>query len=236
MVDNKLIEDGTREAMMLFFPIYFVGISIFVAVSVYFTNTSYFTTPLSLLVDLLVFYLWHYQAHHDLPWVPFNKKCREYHHIHHELIFPPGKFYGSDVNEAKVWEDESQQKYFLVRSALPLNELPFFDSLQNVGFAVLLVIIATIIKYQVFKLSVYTILITLLQGMTVNYVGNYLHLSFHTKNHFLSQYKWFRQLRTMHVLHHNDDINYSIAFFGFDSLFNTFKKIRGSRGHNKKQL
>ena len=43
---------------------------------------------------LACFYLWHWQAHVALSFIPFNKECRRLHSIHHWHIYPPHQFFG----------------------------------------------------------------------------------------------------------------------------------------------
>lgn len=193
-------------------------------ITVSLTGTSYWTTPISWFVDMLVFYAWHTQAHERLEWIPFNKLCHDWHNDHHFKFFPANKFFGSE--HAKEWREKAGKGYYLASQSLPLHELSLSESLQNESFGLFMAAIVTVIKYYVFGLTWSTILSTLIQGFLVNYIGNYLHLSFHIKDHFLSRYKLYRELRWLHYLHHTTDTkhNYAIFFFGIDKMFETYKR------------
>jgi hypothetical protein len=48
---------------------------------------------------LFIFYLWHWQAHQAIDWIPFNSECRRLHNEHHFKTYPPSKYFGKDVNK-----------------------------------------------------------------------------------------------------------------------------------------
>jgi hypothetical protein len=50
--------------------------------------------PLYYIAGLWGFYAWHYQAHQNMPWLPFNKECRRLHKIHHYKLYPPSRYFG----------------------------------------------------------------------------------------------------------------------------------------------
>jgi len=52
----------------------------------------------------------------------------------------------------------------------------------------------------------------------------HMHTAFHTSGHFLWKYKWFQKLVKLHDIHHYDNSNYGICFFGFDRLFGTYNE------------
>lgn len=181
-------------------------------------NTYYITSIISYFVNLFIFYLWHIQAHNDYWFIPFNKVCRKYHNIHHYVYFPKSDFYG----EMKVeWKKNKEN---LLIHAIPLNELYFVNSLQNEGFAIILGFIVAIFEKYVFKLTNLTILLLIIQSIITNYLGNYLHLSFHNKDSWLNKYEWFKDLKYLHYLHHcgNTKHNYMLVYFTFDKMFNSY--------------
>ena len=120
----------------------------------------------------------------------------------------------------------NENDLYLIKKTIPFGELPFIQSLKNESFAITLVIFSWIIQYYIFKLNILTIILGIIHGLIINFFGNYLHMSFHTENHFFQKYKWWRELRYLHYLHHTDSTkhNFSIVFFGFDKLFGTYKK------------
>jgi len=54
-------------------------------------------------------------------------------------------------------------------------------------------------------------------------VGNALHMSFHVRNFHLERYSWYRELRTLHYIHHLGDMksNFAMLNMGMDQLFHS---------------
>ncbi len=55
------------------------------------------------------------------------------------------------------------------------------------------------------------------------YVLGALHQAFHTQNHWLSRFRWFRTIERRHDIHHWVVGNYGIAFFFMDRIFGTLR-------------
>jgi sterol desaturase/sphingolipid hydroxylase (fatty acid hydroxylase superfamily) len=64
------------------------------------------------------------------------------------------------------------------------------------------------------------------QGAIVNFLVNYLHMSFHVENHWMNKYTLYLELKYLHYLHHTGDTkhNYAICFFKIDKMFETYIK------------
>lgn len=60
--------------------------------------------------------------------------------------------------------------------------------------------------------------------VVIGVVGNYLHMSMHVPNHWLTRYEWYLELRALHYVHHigSTSFNYAIVNFGLDRLMNSF--------------
>jgi hypothetical protein len=222
--NNAIYRTNTHYAKQFCIPLYLSGLFLFSYITIKITNTHFLTTLISYFIDIFIFYLWHVQAHHDYWFIPFNKICHHYHEIHHKQFFPPSDFYGE--KKQNEWITKNHNFLYLIYQSLPLHELNFIESLKNEGFAIILGLIILLIKMFIIKLSYLTILMTLIQTFTINFFGNYLHLSYHIKNHWLSKYEWYKDLRYLHYLHHCGDTkhNYLIMFFGFDIIFKSYKK------------
>lgn len=56
------------------------------------------------------------------------------------------------------------------------------------------------------------------------FIGNwYIHWAYHTKNHWLNNYEWFKNYKRIHIQHHiNQEVNYGVASHFSDKLFGTF--------------
>jgi len=226
--DDMFIVEGITNVKLYGYPLYFFILGLYSFLTVQITGTSYIVTPISWMADMLSFYLWHVQAHHVIKWIPYNIKCHHWHNLHHHLYFPPKYFYGSkhlyDSVYCKEWIKNSQSDLNLIRSSLPFGELKINEAIQNESFGIFLVGIGLLVKYFVFNLTFDVIALTVFQGLLINLVGNYLHLSFHIKDHWLNKYTVYKELKYLHYKHHKYDTkhNYSIFFFGFDIIFNTY--------------
>jgi sterol desaturase/sphingolipid hydroxylase (fatty acid hydroxylase superfamily) len=220
--DDEFKVAGTLNLKWFGAPFYIFMLCLCSYLTVLFTNTSYFVMPISWLVDMFIFYAWHVQAHHRLEWMPFNKSCHDWHNLHHHRFFPANQFYGS--KNAHEWIEIYKNEWYLIMHALPLGELKPHESIQNESFGLFMVILVTVLKYFVFNLPIPVIIATLIQGFLVDFAGNYLHLSFHVKNHWMNKFEVYKELKYLHYEHHKGDTkhNYAIFFFGFDKMFETY--------------
>ena len=220
--DDMFKVNGTTNIKLYGYPFYFTMLMLYSWITVNLTGTSYFTTPISWLVDMFIFYLWHLQAHHNWNWIPFNTSCHHWHNIHHHKNFPANHFYGSIY--AKELIKKFSDPVRLIKYSLPFGEYKPDQSIQNESFGIGMVFIVVLIKYFILKLSIGVISMCIIQGLMVNFIGNYLHLSFHTQNNWLNRFEVYKELKYLHYEHHKDDTkrNYSIFFFGFDKIFNSY--------------
>lgn len=220
--DDMFRVKGTINLKWYGYPFYFSMICIYSYIATIFTNCSFWITPISWFVDILIFYIWHVQAHHRIDWIPFNKSCHNWHNLHHQKYFPAKHFYGSV--HASEWIKNYSNELYLVIHSLPLGELKPLESIQNESFGLIMLTIITFIKYFIIGLSLDIIIITIIQGLLVDFIGNYLHLSFHIPNHWLNKYEVYKELKYLHYEHHKDDTkrNYAIFFFGVDKMFETY--------------
>lgn len=57
------------------------------------------------------------------------------------------------------------------------------------------------------------------------FANDYVHDSYHLRRHWLNEFRWYRSARILHFLHHSStDKNFGIFFFGWDSVFKTFRR------------
>lgn len=220
--DDMFTVKGTQNIKWFGYPFYISIIYLYSYLTNYFTGCSLYITPISWFVDMIIFYTWHVQAHHRIDWLPFNKSCHDWHNLHHQRFFPAKHFYGTD--KALDWINGCKNEWFLIRHALPLGELKPAESIQNESFGIFMAIIVTIIKFFVLQLPLNVIIATIIQGLLVDFVGNYLHLSFHVQNHWLNKFETYKELKYLHYEHHKGDTkrNYAIFFFGLDKMFETY--------------
>ena len=163
---------------------------------------------------MLAFWVWHYQAHHKLSWIPWNTACRKYHKNHHWIEFPPDAFYGSDT----YWKKQDTT-IVSVWGSLPLASSAAHEALL---YTFLVIILA--VSYYILKISTATIVAALFMALVIGVVGNYLHMSFHDKDHWLQRFEIWRELRIVHYEHHKGTAqhNYSMANFMWDWLLGSY--------------
>lgn len=218
-------KEPTINIKLFGIPLYLICLSLFSKITMVFTNTSFFTTPISWFFDMITFYLWHVHAHHKLPAIPFNSIAHSVHNDHHYTNFPPGYFWGSRSEYGLKWRSRSKYELSIIYDSLPLHELSFINSIKNEFYAIVLYLIITIGKRYICGLDWLTIGFTTIQSFIIMFIGNYLHNSFHTKSHWLKKYSMWRELRYLHYLHHCGDTkhNYAIFAFLFDKMFGTYR-------------
>lgn len=92
---------------------------------------------------------------------------------------------------------------------------------------VLILFISTImILYKIIKNK--EIFRGLFVGLFAVLASDYvLHSAYHTEDHFLNNFEWFKKRKTEHFLHHKyPKTNYGITNSFFDKFFGTFKETQ----------
>jgi len=64
---------GTQNIKLYGYPFYIMMICLYSYLTNKFTDASMIITPISWFIDMIIFYIWHVQAHHRINWLPFNK-------------------------------------------------------------------------------------------------------------------------------------------------------------------
>lgn len=220
--DEMFLVQGTKNIKWYGYPFYFSMVYLFSFLTNKITGAPLYITPISWFIDMIIFYIWHVQAHHKISWIPFNTSCHNWHNLHHQRFYPAKYFYGSD--KAGEWIANYKNEWYLIRHAMPLGELKPIESIQNESFGIVMTLIVNLIKYYVFELSFDVIVACLIQGLMVDFLGNYLHLSFHVHDHWLNKFDTYKELKYLHYEHHKGDTkrNYAIFFFGLDKMFETY--------------
>lgn len=131
----------------------------------------------------------------------FNKS----HMAHHLKLYPPEDYLSEKYREAGA---DSTPKFFFL-AALPTLILP------------------TLILYYVGVLSWGLTLLAFVVMFGIGLMKNYLHDSFHIKNHVLTRIPiikmWFSRLSKLHYYHHVDmSKNFGISSFFWDRRFKSF--------------
>lgn len=124
-----------------------------------------------------------------------NFISRKTHRLHHILWFKD--------REDKAFEDFYMVVFFLLL----------------IGSS--LVVVNHITKSR-FTMKLWLVYITM---CLFSIYKSWIHAAYHTPDHFLNRYKFFQEWKKQHEIHHlNPKVNFSLSWFFFDKLFNTFLK------------
>ena len=159
------------------------------------------TLFITYVVTSLFGYVVHWSLHQD--WAgSFNKA----HMTHHQILYPPSDFTSEKYRHAGK---DSTPKFFAL-AALPLILTPIV--LWAVGILPLSLMITVLV----------------VEGL-MGFLHDYLHDTFHIKDHWLSRTPVLRVIFAkwvqLHYLHHVDmGKNFGIFVFHWDRVFKTFWK------------
>lgn len=184
------------------------------------TGTAWWTMLVFYESFMVSLWLWHYQAHNRMWWVPFNAGCRAYHKTHHYVDFPSNQFFGTETFLKKDTKTVSWAGSMPLASGIAHEFLLYF----------LLTMILSV-AYWGIGVSVGTLISALVLAGITGVLGNYLHMSFHDPKHWLATDtgklgEVWRELRVVHYVHHcgGANHNYSMANFFLDWLLGTYKE------------
>lgn len=199
-------------------PAYFVLLGGYSVVVSSMTGTAWYTMILFYVCFMLAFFVWHWQAHNRVWWIPFNKGCTEYHRIHHWEHFPPQYFYGT-AQAHKAYHGKTAESMSSWLGALPLASSPSHEAFIYMLFVGIVVFARVILGIDWATLGCAGAL-----AVVIGVVGNYLHTSFHVQGHWLARFAWWRELRVVHFVHHMGSArhNYAMANFMLDRAFHTY--------------
>ncbi len=175
----------------------------------YLSNCPFYTIPIYYILVYVAFYLWHWQAHHLIWWIPFNRVCYQKHKEHHYVTYPKHNFFGKQEKETGEWIE-----YF--------NPLDWVT--QHEGLLYTFMIIIIVMGYMIFETSTQTMLGAVVGYLITGIIGNYLHHCYHIRGHWLECYSWFHELRALHYVHHLGSAkqNYGILNMSLDKLVGSF--------------
>jgi hypothetical protein len=154
----------------------------------YLTGCAWYTMLIFYAMEYVAFYLWHWQAHHRLWWVPFNKTCYKKHKEHHWELYPPKDFYGTGKRNIK--KDNTSTK-----NADPLP-ISWWDYMRHKtwvsgheGLLIVITIVRLVATRLVFHCSYSTVGGALFGFFIMGAIGNWLHHSYHVEDHWLERFK-----------------------------------------------
>lgn len=160
-----------------------------------------FTIIISYMVTSIFGYIVHWGLHQT--WSGYFNRA---HMIHHLKMYPPNDYLSDTYRSAGK---DSTPKFFVL-AALPIILAPLVFGILGILSWHLVIII---------------IIVEGLQG----FLHDYLHDSFHIRNHFLTKIpiinKFFNKWAKLHYLHHVDmGTNFGIFTFHWDKIFQTFRE------------
>lgn len=81
----------------------------------------------------------------------------------------------------------------------------------------------------------WAVALVVIESAAVGWLHDYVHDGFHLEGFWMTRFAWFRNLRSLHWLHHwNMRKNLGILWFGWDRVFRTFREThrRPSNGRS----
>lgn len=161
-------------------------------------------TVLGILISMVgVFFIGNFTGYF-VHWLMHKGKLKsiaEAHSTHHEL-YPVDDFTSKEYRSAG--KDDSTFVFVpMILLALAILFIPV---------------------WFIFK-SLWIFPLPILLGIIIGWLNGYMHECFHIADHPLIKFKWFRNLKQLHLVHHfNPTKNMGIIWFVPDKLFNSFQK------------
>mmetsp|Transcript_8628 Transcript_8628/g.16705 ORF Transcript_8628/g.16705 Transcript_8628/m.16705 type:complete len:677 (-) Transcript_8628:128-2158(-) len=202
------------------------------------TGCSPWTVFMYYLAGMSAFYLWHRLAHST-----WTGEMHEIHMEHHLIRFPPSDFYGSAELYAEmypngkptIWDLMDLTKTTNVADGTALSsEGVGLDAsktpagkkhtpLAHEGPLLLFLFLILVGGWLICGTKLSTLLYVFILYFVVATAGNALHMSFHVRGFHLEKYAWYRELRTLHYIHHLGDMKSNLAMLnmGMDGFFSS---------------
>jgi len=162
---------------------------------------------------LLVFYGWHVAAH-----TCESTALHRMHMQHHQDEHPQEDFYGDSNSEVQ------RKRAARGGTAATLCELMnpsenSTNSLEHEGPLLIGTILTLIFARIIFQVSVSVLFFAFIGYTFMALFGGAIHISFHERNFELECYAWYRELRSLHMIHHMHRKNYAMVNIELDRLF-----------------
>ena len=188
----------------------------------------WYTQIIFYFVFLMLFYIWHWLAHQK-----FMGKMHKIHWEHHFESFPPSRFYGKDGDCERLYGKQIPTLWDLLNPKRSTN-----FTLHHEGLLYVFLGITMVVARLVFSCSWTTLSFSVAMAATIGMVGSALHSSFHVKGFHLERYSWYRQLRTLHYMHHLGNTQHNFGILNIelvDGIFNTIKVFNPSKKEEDKK-
>ena len=194
-------------------------------------------------------------------------ELHEIHMEHHLERYPPADFYGSAKLFAKLYPDGKPTIYSLMDLTKTTNiadgtamesttakltkkkkkketidrTAPAHSFLAHEWPVIVTGLMILIIgMFPPFNTSKATTFFIFIEYFFQASIMNALHMSFHVRNFHLEKYAWYRELRTLHYIHHLGDMktNFGMINLGIDGFFHSLavedhrvKKKKTAKGY-----
>lgn len=165
-------------------------------------------------VGLNAFYFWHRIAHHSR-----SGPTHQVHMLHHKTYFPPDDFYGDRTNAiTSMYECATPTLWDLMTHTDDGSFRWSHEGLLVAMFG------AVIMGGKILVRSTYrTLFAAAIMYTAMGVLGTAIHMSYHVRNFQLEPYAWYREMRSLHLIHHLRRANYSIVNTAIDFVYRSLK-------------
>ena len=141
-------------------------------------------------------YIWHRNVHHMGL---LGNVLRVTHWKHHCIDYPAGDMWTNKMKEntSKIVDREAFPFTF---GAILFSYICYKNNIIDRS-----------------DLKLYSIMV-----ISMGILNQYIHDSYHIKNHWLNKYKFYRKNKICHDIHHRLNCNYGILTYTFDRIFGTY--------------
>jgi len=222
--DHMALEGETSNIASIML-LYYLAILLYSLLASRVCGTGPWTMCLYYLAGMVAFYVWHLMAHSK-----WTGKMNDLHMRHHVYTYPPGAFYGR--TPTTIREELGKDCPTLLDLLLPNKTITM--KLEHEGPLYLFMALILAAGYFIFESTLPTLGMVLALYVAMGLIGNAMHMSFHVKNFELERYAWYRELRTLHYLHHLGDMKSNLAMInlGMDGAMGSLAVSVDSLNHS----
>ena len=171
--------------------------------------------PTYYLLGLVLFYLWHWAAH---EWE--GSQLHQIHMLHHQDRYPRHDFCGDNhpaVQQERA--DRGNRAATLLALMNPVGSTT--TTWAHEGPLLLGIVGILLVARLVMGLSWGTCAFVLCGFLFMGTFGSAIHMSFHERGFELEPYAWYRELRSLHMIHHMHRKNFAMVNILLDLVFSS---------------
>lgn len=174
--------------------------------------TNVVTIPAFYVCGLIGFYMWHLAAHQCE-----GSELHRHHMEHHQERYPQRDYYGDEHPAVQQERQDRGKPHTLLSLMNPVASTT--TSLAHEGPLLFIVALVVIFARMVLAVSLASCFFALLGYALMAAVGTAMHMSFHERDFQLEPYAWYRELRSLHMIHHMHRKNYAMVNVLLDVAF-----------------